>query len=480
MLIVPTEKHFDWQHAPYVLFAIVLTNIFVFIFYQSGDFEKISSAIEPFVEKGYVEKEWPIYSNYLQRENRFDELGDVRKFYRQDNQYAVAQYMLFDNAYYTHVQRAARSEFSPEYYQQWKSSRSEIQDGFNSISSYRYGLRATDVSFVTLISHQFLHGGLGHIVGNLIFLVVFGFAVEAAIGHIRFLCFYLIGGMAAGLAQVFTNLGSDVPLVGASGAISGVMAMYLAVFRLRKIEFFYWVFFFVGYFRAPAMLILPFYIGKELISYYTNTGSNVAFMAHAGGFVGGSILIGLALLFDRNVLNKEYIEQDQKISPRTKSLAEIYKAIETLRFDYALKLVKNLINQEGIDFDLAVLQFNLEKIKRGKEFTHSFNALIHQVGLSSMELETLNRLWLETKDARSIVNDEDQLNLAFKFTGLNNLKGAEQILDGLLVKKFKPSELFMLTTKLAKCFADKQDNAKSMKYQEIAQLLSKEGHHGVV
>ena len=122
------------------------------------------------------------------------------------------------------------------------------------------------------------------------FLVICGFAVEAAIGHLRFLLFYLFSGVVAGVSHAAMDLDSSSVLIGASGSVSAVMAMYLGVFRFKKIEFFYWFFIFVGYFRAPALLILPFYIGKELVQFYTEAGSNVAFMAHAGGFVAGLVL----------------------------------------------------------------------------------------------------------------------------------------------------------------------------------------------
>lgn len=421
-----------------------------------------------------------IFEDYLKREKQYDDLRDLKRLYQQDYYWPVSQYMFSDTAYYRHALRAARTEMTRSEYDSWKARRSELQETFNSRSAYAYGLRSTEVSPVTLISHQFLHGGIMHIFGNLLFLVIFGFAVEAALGHFRFLCFYLIGGVVAGLAQVVTTLGSDVPLVGASGAISGVMAMYLAVFRLKKIEFFYWIFFFVGYFRAPALLILPFYIGKEIYSYYTAVDSSVAFMAHAGGFVAGGILVGLTLLYDKNLLNNDYIEEDQKVSPREKALAEIYRAIESLRFDYALKQLNSLIEQQGIDFELAHIRFNLQKIRKRQGFKQSFTELMTMSGLSPEDIEAQKKVWQETEEAPVLLSKDDQLALAFRFTGLNDLSAAEQIFDGLYKAKFKPSELKLLATKLATRFAEKKDNARNMKFQEIGQQLASGGQHGVL
>ena len=480
MIIVPTEKRLDFSNAPWVLIGIVILNALVFLLYQSNDHQKAYAAISGFVDSGYIQHEWPIFERYLEKEGRSDELSDLRIAYNRDEWSSVAQMMLVDQGYYRHVMRAARSEFDFDLYNEWRDKRANFQQAFHSISSFAYGLKATDVSIITLFSHQFLHGSFDHIFGNMVFLLLFGFAVEAAIGHLRFLLFYLIGGVFAGLAQVVTNLGSEVPLVGASGAISGVMAMYLAVFRLKKIEFFYWIFFFVGYFRAPALLILPLYIGKELYQYYFVEGSNVAYMAHTGGFAAGAVLIGGALLFNRNMVNSQYIEEDQKVSSRDKGLADVYRTIESLRFDYAIKLLADLIKKEGCDFQLAKIRYNLEKIKRGKNFLPSFRALMKQRNLSKPEVNELHTLWLAEPLANRLLDKADQLHLAFQFTTLDNLKGAANITDYLFAEKFEPKELLLLSQKLATRYAQKQDHSNKMKYQQYIQQLTQGGHHGIV
>ncbi|MBR9884090.1 MAG: rhomboid family intramembrane serine protease, partial [Oceanospirillales bacterium] len=365
-------------------------------------------------------------------------------------------------------------------YERWQQVRPEIQNTFDSISSFAYGLRSSDLSPVTLITHQFLHGSFAHIFGNMLFLLLFGFAVEAALGHLRFLIFYLIGGALAGLTQVVFTLGSDAPLIGASGAISGVMAMYLAIFRLRRIEFFYWVLFFVGYFRAPALLILPLYIGKEIYQYYSMDGSNVAYMAHAGGFVAGAVLIGLAMLFNKNAVNEAYIEQDQDLTHRNKTLAEIYRAIELLRFDDAHKQLASLIEREGVDYLLARIRYNLDKIKRGEPFIPSFCALMTQKGLTQPEIGDLNDVWQQEEQASELLPAADQLELAFRFTTLDDLKGAASIAEHLYQSGYKPNEVLLLCQRLATRYGELRDKGNAMKYQQYASQLTKDGHNGVM
>jgi len=480
MIIVPTEKRLEWKSTPIVLIAILIANVLVFLLYQSGDGEKAVEAVDGLVESHYVRDEWPLFERYLELEGHVEDLDALRRAYEEDDRHGVAQAMLMDRGYYRYLSGKASFVFDPERYRQWQRERPLLQQTFDSISSMAYGLRATEVSLVTLISHQFLHGGFGHLFGNMLFLLLFGFAVEAAIGHLRFLLFYLIGGMLAGLTQVVFTLGSDTPLVGASGAISAVMAMYLAIFRLKRIEFFYWVLFFVGYFRAPALLILPLYIGKEVYQYLSVDGSHVAYMAHAGGFVAGALLIALAMLFGRNAVNEEYVQQEQGLSPRNKGLAEVYRAIEALRFDDAIKQLAALVERVGNDFQLARVRYNLEKIKRGEQFVPSFCALMMQRGLSPAEIVDLHRVWQEEKQPTALLPEPDQLELAFRFTTLEDLQGAADIADHLYAQGFKPNEVLLLSQRLATRYAELGDKGSSIKFQQYARQLTKDGHNGVM
>ncbi len=482
MIIVPTEKRLDWRTTPVVLISILIINVLVFIVYQSGDHQKVFDATSELEASGYIEHEWPIYKHYLESEfHREEDLEWAKHAYDDGDAYSLAQLMLMERGYYEYLTRIARNTFDDQLYAEWRTKRPEIQAKFDSVSSVAFGLKANDVSFITLISHQFLHGDFGHLLGNMLFLMICGFAVEAAIGHFRFLLFYLIGGVLSGLTQVVTELGSDVPLIGASGAISGVMAMYLAVFRLKRIEFFYWIFCFAGYFRAPAMMILPLYIGKELYQYMFVEGSNVAYMAHAGGFVAGALLIGLSMAFNRNTVNDEYIEQDQDTdSRRNIEMAEVYTGIDNLQFDYARKQLQAIINRDGLDFELAKLRYNLDKIKREADLNTSFLELMRQKGTSTHELSQLSRICMEDESARKGLPEGDQIQLAFRFSKLDDLSAAACLTEDLFQSRANPKELLLLGQRLAACFSSQNDTRQASKFNRYVQQLTTEGHDGVM
>ena len=144
-----------------------------------------------------------------------------------------------------------------------------------------------------LLTSMFLHGGWLHLAGNMLFLWIFGDNLEDELGHMGFLGFYLVSGIVAGLAQLTAAPTSLVPIVGASGAIAGVMGGYLLLFPKARIDIF---FFFIVFFKiipVPAWVMLGFWFGAQLFnSAVSDAGAGgVAYLAHAGGFIIGFMLM---------------------------------------------------------------------------------------------------------------------------------------------------------------------------------------------
>lgn len=149
------------------------------------------------------------------------------------------------------------------------------------------------VQYETLVTSMFLHAGLLHLGGNMLFLWIFGDNLEDVLGHLGFLAFYLASGAAAGLAQVWSAPDATVPMVGASGAIAGVMGGYLLLFPKARVDVLIILIFIVRIIVLPAWMMLLFWFGLQLISGYVSLGVNsggVAYVAHAGGFIAGLAL----------------------------------------------------------------------------------------------------------------------------------------------------------------------------------------------
>ncbi|MBL8630238.1 MAG: rhomboid family intramembrane serine protease [Rhodospirillaceae bacterium] len=148
-------------------------------------------------------------------------------------------------------------------------------------------------ALITTFTSMFMHGGFMHLAGNMLYLWIFGDNIEASLGSKRYLIFYLICGVAAALAQIIAAPGSDVPMVGASGAISGVLGAYMMLHPKANIRVLVWIIIYVSVWNIPAFIVLGFWIGGQLLSSISvDPGQpGIAFMAHIGGFVAGAVLV---------------------------------------------------------------------------------------------------------------------------------------------------------------------------------------------
>jgi membrane associated rhomboid family serine protease len=148
-------------------------------------------------------------------------------------------------------------------------------------------------AYMTIITSMFLHGGWMHLIGNMMYLYIFGDNIEDKLGKAKFLVFYLITGTIAALTQALLDPSSTIPVIGASGAIAGILGGYLVMYPKANIKVFFWFIIFFKVFRIRAFIVL---VGWILIQFFSFSGEElnsggVAYGAHIGGFVSGAILI---------------------------------------------------------------------------------------------------------------------------------------------------------------------------------------------
>jgi membrane associated rhomboid family serine protease len=147
--------------------------------------------------------------------------------------------------------------------------------------------------WLTVLTAMFLHGGLMHLLGNMLYLWIFGDNVEYAMGPLRFLVFYVLCGAAAAGSQLAINPGSTVPIIGASGAIAGTLAAYFMLYPFARVLTLVPIFFFLRLISIPAVFLLGFWFVLQVISGAGSLGSSggVAWFAHIGGFLTGVLLV---------------------------------------------------------------------------------------------------------------------------------------------------------------------------------------------
>ena len=149
--------------------------------------------------------------------------------------------------------------------------------------------------FLSIFTSMFLHGGWMHIIGNMTYLYIFGDNIEERLGKLKFIIFYLITGIVAAFSQAIIDPTSTIPMIGASGAIAGVLGGYLVLFPRAKIKVFFWFIIFVKIIKIRAYIVLGGWIIIQFISFNgsdLNSGG-VAYAAHIGGFISGVLLINI-------------------------------------------------------------------------------------------------------------------------------------------------------------------------------------------
>jgi membrane associated rhomboid family serine protease len=172
------------------------------------------------------------------------------------------------------------------------------------------------INKITPLTSMFLHGSWMHLIGNSLFFYVFGDNIEASMGRLRFLAFYLICGLVAAVTHILIQPGSPVPTVGASGAISGIMGAYLVLYPRVRIRMFFWFLFFIRIIPIPAWLVLLYWFFLQVIEglpqlnpVRPDVSGGTAVWAHVGGFVAGVLLVKI---FERKELVAERLAQARR------------------------------------------------------------------------------------------------------------------------------------------------------------------------
>lgn len=338
MLIIPIENRPDWSKPPVITLALILLNIAIFMFYQGSDDAIVERAYQFYESQQLLDYERQPYLDYLRSEDPegWEELSSIEDEARQSAR--LRWWIMFDRAFDQHL-RALWPTPADEQTLHWQQARELFETERNQLSSYRGGLTPAEARPLTFLTNMFLHGGWDHLLGNMIFLFLFGFTLEAVLRPTTYMAMYLASGLAASALHVGFNLGSMVPVIGASGAISGLMGMYLSLYRLRRIRFFYTVLFYFGEFRAPALFILPLWLGKELYGYFFFE-SSIAYWAHIGGLIAGAGLMFLARQSQKEFSGE--LQQQDAYDDTEAELKKVQLLVNRLDFDQAKLLTRKI------------------------------------------------------------------------------------------------------------------------------------------
>lgn len=470
MIIVPIENKPEWSKPPVVTLGLIVINLLIFIFYQGNDAEIGQRALAIYEKHQLIEIErehFLAYSKQHQPEFAI-ELAEIEDPSERDGY--LIQGIFFDRDF-DHYLREAHVNGTialTEKTDAWLAHRQEFEQLRNRISSIAAGMTPAEAKPLTFITSQFLHGGWDHLLGNMIFLFLFGFTLETVLRPQLYLAMYLVSGVAANILHLALNLDSFMPVIGASGAISGLMGMYLSLYRLRKIRFFYHILFYFGEFRAPALFILPLWLAKEFYGHFF-IDSNTAYWAHIGGLLAGA---GLMLLARRTQEEFSQVLEVKVIEDAcAQTLKRIQLAINDLDFAKARMLSQQLCEKQPLDPRPWRILYDLAKSQpQSKNFHAAVFALLKQF----VAKETPYSEW--QGDAVEVIGEYQLLHangsaisgklwlaLAHKFWQNNAIKLAEDFLQRALQAGVNNPVLIKLLTQMAKYYQQRQQTEQAAK-----------------
>lgn len=349
MLIIPFDRPLDWRRPPVATLLLVLANVLVYFGLQLDDTARLRDAVVFYYEgSALADLELPRYRDYLVANG---ERGFVEEWEDalQDPASPWLFRMLGDGPFMADLRAGEVITADHPDFATWQAQRQRFDRLIGQSTVMAWGLKPAELSPGTWVSHMFLHGGIGHLLGNMFFLVAVGFLVEMTLGAAAFAGLYVLGGLGAAGLFVVMNLQSAIPMVGASGAIAGLMGMYAVIYGLRRINFFYWVIVYFDYIKAPAIALLPLWLANELFQYFSAGGeSSVAYMAHVGGLVTGA---GLAFGYKHlgPGVDEDFIAEKERSERFQADLETVESALRALAPERAAAALKRLQQQAPED-----------------------------------------------------------------------------------------------------------------------------------
>jgi membrane associated rhomboid family serine protease len=367
LLILPMHRALTRANFPWTTFGLILANVFVFLGLQLGDDGVRDRALAYYVDADLAQWEFPAYREWLDAHVEATDRARAFTHFADAGNVAIAVQVLQSDVDFV-AALDADQVIAPELagHAQWRELRREFDRLWEGGFTERWMLRYSEFSPPRILGSMFLHGGIGHLLGNMLFLALLGLLVEGALGHAMFLVVYLVGGFGAALASLAWHWGDHGSLVGASGAIAALMGAYCVLWGRRRVRFFWWFFIVFDYVRAPALLLLPFWLGWEVLQLLFSHGSNVAFDAHAGGIVSGALLAFAVRLCGRE--RREFLDEDALAEAAVDDRAALAKANEhvgRLELPAARALLEPLALRRPDDIGVLVAAYRCARYEPG-------------------------------------------------------------------------------------------------------------------
>lgn len=380
MLIIPLTGKISKQNPPFVTILLILINCFVFFVFQWDDDEKYRKAFEFYLESGLAKMEVTRYRDYI-----IDARGEGgtpgspdRKELSDDAFMRLYPKMQRDTVFMKKLLNDEIITTEDPDYGPWKSLRAHFEAMKAQTVGQKYGFKPAERSLITTFTYMFLHANFMHLFGNMVFLWLVGCVLELGCGRAFYVALYFLTGVAAVWLFGLVYMSSTTPLMGASGAISGLMGAFTVLYGKKKIKVFYSFGFYFNYAKIAGIALLPVWIGKEIFQLLFGGFSHVAYVAHIGGLASGALLGLLNLKFLGQASEEVFGEDPREKIPQI--LEAAMQQIGKLDMDGARPLLEEVLDIDPHNKIALTHLFNIDKLNpRDERFHQTASRLFHHL-----------------------------------------------------------------------------------------------------
>jgi len=469
MFIIPVGDRVNWKRPPVITLLLILVNCFVFFFIQGGDEKNELKAAEYYFSSELPNWELPRYAKYLEINGDPEALQNFNAILNKKKEISL---MLMERDFKFMRELHAGNIITPQdpEYASWSAQRAEYEPKRSFTDRYVYQVdeRSPLKAFVS----AFMHGGFDHLFGNMLVLFLVGFLVESVIGKALYVLAYFVAIFASVLMYSLTAPGSSC--LGASGAIAGVMGLYTVIFGFRKIDFFYSLGFYFDYVKAPAIALLPLWLGNELYQFFTEEGAHVAYMAHFGGLLSGAVMGALYRWLRPAQIESHHQEAESK-EMDGKAFQRGMDYLGEMEFQKALDIFKTLEEHHPHDANLTRLVFRAAKANPSSEDFH--RTALKLLASAEMDAATSNHTHSVFQEYLGSAKPSPRLGLdliaklAKRFAVSNHCDDAEK-LAGLL-QRMSPQHIELPGVMLALARGHYREQRKDKFEAAVQTLISK-------
>jgi len=407
-IAIPLENKPSWKSPPWMTVLLIVINCMVYFGWQQSEERAVARAAEGYARTALPAIELPLFVAHLEEASRRGDrriaapLARTARQMLKGKQYAQLYELMWQEGRFRQqlLSGEAIDADNPRY-EEWSAARARFAPleprAFTSRWAMSYESGA-GVQPVQALTSTFLHGSVGHLLGNMVFLFLFGFTLEMALGAFVYLAFYLLCGFGASLFAGLFYDGMGGLGLGASGAIAGLMAMYAVMYRMRRIRFFYMLAFYFNYAQWPALVMLPVWMGFELVQHVIG-GAQVAYMAHFGGLLTGAVLMGIYMQLQKVETPVDVEGEVRKAADAHRQLVDeavrrARKHTDALTFDRAARAWREAARLAPAD--LKILRAWFESARHepaGEDFHAAARGIFKLPGRTEQERELQHRSW---------------------------------------------------------------------------------------